>query len=78
METFDFFKTENEYVYNIDVNIFLRLKRTNHSVAVLYFTDEINNQINISDDIVVYTYDFQDKKKKLIQKPIKNNYALCW
>jgi hypothetical protein len=36
METFDFIEIDNEYMYTIDVNIILHLKRINHSVTVLY------------------------------------------
>ena len=78
METFDFTKTDNEYMYNMGSNMILHIKRTNHSVAVLYFTDEMSNKINIPDGIVVYTYD--DTNKKMIQKAFKQNdsFPLCW
>lgn len=78
METFDFTKTDNEYMYNMGSNMILHIKQTNHSVALLYFTDEMSNKINIPEDIVVYTYDYQDTNKKIIQKPIKQDYPLCW
>jgi hypothetical protein len=78
METFDFTKTDNEYVYNMASNMILHIKRMNHGVAVLYFTDELNNKINIPDGIKVYTFDYQDTIKKIIQKPIKQDYPLCW
>jgi hypothetical protein len=78
METFDFTKTDNEYVYNMGSNMILHIKRINHGVAVLYFTDELNNKINIPDGIKVYTFDYQDTIKKIIQKPIKQDYPLCW
>ena len=50
----------------------------NHSDAVLYFTDEMNNRINIPDGIVVYTYEFQDTYKKIIHNAIRQVYPLCW
>ena len=78
METFDFTNTDNEYIYNMGSNIILHIKRNCHSVAVLYFTDEMCNKINIPDGIVVYTYDFQDTNKKIILKAIKQDYPLCW
>jgi hypothetical protein len=43
--------------------------------VILYFTDEMNNKIKISDDIVVYTYDFKDKEKVI---DIDNYYLLRW
>ena len=78
METFDFTKTDNEYTYNMGSNVILHIKRMNHGVAVLYFTDELSNKINIPDGIVVYAFDYQDTIKKIIQKPIKQDYPLCW
>lgn len=78
METFDFTKTDNEYVYTVGSNAILHIKRVNHGVAVLYFTDEMNKKINIPEGIVVYAFDYQDTIKKIIQKPIKQDYPLCW
>jgi len=76
--TFDFTMTESVYVYNISSKIKLCIKQINHSVAMLCFTDEMNNKINIPDGIVVYTYDYEDVNKKIIQKAINQNYPLCW
>lgn len=78
METFDFTKTDNEYTYNMGSNMILHIKRMNQGVAVLYFTDDLSNKINIPEGIVVYTYDYQDTNKKNIQKAIKQDYPLCW
>jgi len=72
--TFDFTK-HDEYTHTINSSGKLWIKRMSHAVAVLYFTDEMNNKINISDDIVVYTYDFQDKKKII---DIDNYYLFRW
>lgn len=78
MSTFDFTKTDNEYIYDMGSNIILHIKRINHSVAALYFTDEVGDKINIPDGIVVYTYDYQSPNKKIIQKAHKQDYPLCW
>lgn len=79
METeFDFNKTSNEYSCNINSNTILHINRINHSVAVLYFTDVINNKINIPSTIVVYTYDYQNTNKKVVHNSIKQEYMLCW
>ena len=78
METFDFTNTDNEYIHNMGSNMILHIKRSNHSVAVLYFTDEMSNKINIPDGIVVYTYDYQNIKTKVIHKCIGQAYPLCW
>ena len=81
METiFDFMQTDCEYIGNITSKIKLYIKRINHSVALLYFMDELNNKINIPDSIVVYTMDYSQNtimQKKVIN-PIDNNYILCW
>jgi hypothetical protein len=75
--TFDFENYNSEYTYNVNYNVILHIKRINHAVAILYFTDEMNNKMNIPDDILVYTYDYSDNKRVLL-KPIKQEYALCW
>jgi hypothetical protein len=78
METFDFIKTDDEYTYTMELNVILHIKRLNHSVAILYFTDEKSNKINIPDDIVVYTYNYEDINKKIRQNAVKQEYPLCW
>ena len=78
METFHFTKTDNELMYTMGSNMILHIKRMNHGVAVLYFTDDMSNKINIPEDIVVYTYDYQDTNKKIVQKAFKQDYPLCW
>lgn len=78
MKTIFKFEIPNcEYAYNVNSNIILHIKRINHSVAMLYFTDEMHEKINIPDDILVYTYDYQNYKKVLLES-IKHEYALCW
>lgn len=79
METeFDFTIKESEYVYNVSLKTKLCLKRINHSVAMLYFTDEMSNKINIPDGIIVYTTDYQNTQMRVIIKPIDKTYPLCW
>jgi hypothetical protein len=74
---FDFGILNSEYIYNINSNLILHIKQINHGVAMLYFTDELNNKINIPNDILVYTYNYDDSKKVLL-KSINQEYALCW
>jgi hypothetical protein len=76
--TFDFAMTESEYVCDISSNIKLCIKRINHSVAILYFTDEMSNMINIPDGIIVYTFVYQNTQKRVSIKPANKTYALCW
>jgi hypothetical protein len=77
--TFDFKTAEFEYVRNITSNTKLCIKRNNHSVAILYFTDDMGNKITIPDGIVVYTTDYsQNNQRKVILNHIGNSYPLCW
>ena len=78
METFDFEKTNSKFSCNISPNIILHIMRINHSVALLYFTDEMCNNINVPEDIVVYACNHQDINIKIIENPIKQCYSLCW
>ena len=75
--TFDFTKTENEYIYNINSTTILHIKKINNSVASLWFTDEMSNKINIPNGIIVYTYDYQTNEK-IIQNLNGQDYFLCW
>jgi hypothetical protein len=65
--TFDFRTAEYEYVHNITSNTKLYIKRINNSVAMLYFTDDMSNKINIPDGIVIYITDYsQNIQRKVI------------
>ncbi len=80
METaFDFTAstTDNEYIYNINPTTILHIKRINHSVAILYITDEMSNKIDIPNGLVLYTYDHQTNKK-IIQNATRQDFPLCW
>lgn len=75
--TFEFENYNSEYTYNVNYNVNLHIKRINHSIAILYFTDEMNNKMNVPNDILVYTYDYSNNERVLLN-PIKQEYALCW
>jgi len=76
METiFDCTIADNEYSYNINSNTKLCIKRATKWVAMLYFTDEMNNKINIPNDIIVYTFEWKTNKK-IIYNPIRSDYVL--
>lgn len=77
MKEFDF-KSDCEYFYDHDTNVQLYIKRINHSVATLYFIDEMNNKINVPDGVVIYTTDYQNSEKRVIINPIDEYYSLCW
>ena len=82
METiteFNFAKTDDVYKYNVTPNIHLHIKRQNHAVAILYFTDEFDNRIDVPNGITVYESDFQDKNKKSpLKVQSKQMYPLSW
>ena len=73
------FKESNTTTYEciIDVNIVLHIYQINRSNALISFTDTSNKKINIPKGIVVYEYDFQTKEK-VVLKPIREEYVLCW
>lgn len=74
------FMIESEHLYvhsNEQKKECLYIKRINHSVAMLFFTDEKDNKINIPDGVVVYTFD-SNNETKVILEPIGNAYPLCW
>jgi plasmid replication initiation protein len=75
--TFSFATTDCKYSKKIDENIVLNLYRTTHAVAILHFTDEMRNRINIPPGLKVYTEHYQTGKI-VLQKPIEEIYALCW
>lgn len=75
--TFNFTNASSEYLHKIGSNVILHLYRSNHSVAILEFTDEMNNKIPIPTGLVVYTKDHQSNQK-VTQPPTNNIYALCW
>lgn len=79
METkIDFTMTNNDYIYNITSNVILHINEIGKFVALLYFTDEVSNKINIPDGIVVYSYDYENSKNKVLLNAINQDYALCW
>jgi hypothetical protein len=75
--TFEFENSNSEYTYNVNSNINLHIKRINNGVAILYFTDEMNNKVNVPNDILVYTYD-NTNNERVILNPMRQYYALCW
>jgi hypothetical protein len=76
METnFDFDKKDNICSCKINSNIQLRITNINNGVAIMYFTDENDNKINIPNGLVVTSY---DELIPIIQKPFYNDYILYW
>jgi len=77
--TFCFITTGTEYVYDVAPNIVLHLHKNNHSVAILEFTDKMNNKINIPEGMHIYNKEHQTNQH-VLHKPIGNTnmYGLCW
>ena len=79
METqFDFTMDENEYIHPFNLTTNLHILQINKSLAILYFTDEMNNKTQIPNDVVVYTYNPQNIKEKIVLESIGQAYPLCW
>jgi hypothetical protein len=74
---FNFKFSDNTFIRSITPNIVLHIERLTYSVAVLHFTDELNQKINIPASIQIYVFDYQTNKK-LVINPIKQVYTLCW
>ena len=76
LSMFNFMEFKSDYVYSINENLILNIKRITCAVANLYFTDNLNNKIDIPNEIKIYTF---DEGIRIEQKPIdKQHYALCW
>ena len=69
---FNFRNDESRFSYKVRFNVILQLYKYSNSVAILEFTDEMNNKINIPTEITIYT------NQRVIQNPVKNFYVLCW
>lgn len=77
-KTIDFLKEDQEQIkVNIEENLFVNIIKISHSVAQMYFSDE-NDKKLWKDDIKVYTFDFENKKRRVIHEPINKDYLLCW
>jgi hypothetical protein len=76
---FDFMNSNSEYNYTIRVNLILNIKYNSPSIARLYFTNNLNNTVDIPTEFKIYTFDYQKGKQRIIQKSVdKQSYSLCW
>lgn len=75
--TFDFRQDSGEYSYTIDSNTILHIMGIGNTIAILYFTDALNNKMDIPDGITVYTYVYQDSNKPVLLRPHTQCYYLC-
>jgi hypothetical protein len=75
---FDFATTE-KYSYKLKEDVMFHLEKSTESVARLYFTDENNTQIDKPQIFHVRSYKHDGESLTFtIEKPINNNYFLCW
>lgn len=72
--TFNFSNRTMEYIYSIHPKseIFLHIKRKNNSISSLYFTNQVNEKIDIPDNFIVY------QNKKIIQPNETEDFTLFW
>lgn len=72
--TFNFSNNNTEYIYALHPKseIILHIKRKTNSMATLYFTNQLNEKINIPSKFFVY-------RNKQIQYPNQtDDYTLYW
>ena len=70
---FDFIP-KNQYSQFITPEIILHIECSNRGVSSLYFTNQEHQKINIPETIQVYTYDYQDAKKRILLQPFSSIY----
>jgi len=72
--TFKFLDKNMEYMYALNRNstIILHIKRKNKSIASLYFTNQINNKIDIPAEFIIY------QGEKIEEPNETNDYTLYW
>lgn len=76
METiFNFLKDDTEYIYALHPKseIVLHIKRTSDWNAKLFFTNQLNNRIDIPSDFIIYHNDEVVEPTKR-----RNFYTLSW
>ena len=79
--TFKFNTQETQrFVSNISENIIVHvIERFNPPLTILYFTNELFHRISIPNNIVIYEYDYTNKKLRRILDKLPNiqSYDLC-
>jgi hypothetical protein len=73
--TFHFANYNTEFIYSLHPKseIILHIKRKNNSSAILYFTNQLNENIDIPSEFFVYT-----NKQTLLPNDETNYYTLYW
>ena len=73
--TFNFSNVNTQYIYALRprFDIFLRITRKNNSSATLYFTNQLNEKIDIPSEFVVY------QNQEILQPNEEtDDYTLYW
>ena len=76
---FDFKKSDATYKMSVNESLILYIERMTNSWASLYFTDEMNNRLQIPYEITVYDSVF-DTNNSILQLKQSNGgfYCLSW
>lgn len=74
--TFNFENNNTEFIYALHPKsqIILRISRINNTTASLYFTNQLNEKIDIPSEFIIC----QNKNKKQIHPNETNDYTLYW
>jgi len=82
METiFNFSNKDTEFIYSLHPKseIILHIKRKKNLSATLYFTNQLNEQIDIPSEFFVYKHNNNNNNMKTLLHPNEtNNYTLYW
>ena len=76
--TFNFSNKDTEFIYALHPKseIILHIKRENNSSATLYFTNQLNEEIDIPSDFKVYKN--KNNMNVLLHPNETNDYTLYW
>ena len=67
---------QNKYSHFITPDILLHIECANRGTSSLYFTNKENQKIDIPTTIQVYTYDYQDTKKRILLQPCSSMFFM--
>ena len=78
--TFHFNNHDTEFIYSLHPKseIILHIKRKNNSAASLYFTNQLNEKINIPSEFIVYYRNNNNMNILLHPNDITDDYTLYW
>jgi len=72
------FPSEQKFSFPITDSVTMHIKSVSHAVACIHFTSQ-GIKAAIPNNLLVYTWDPQNNKVKVIQDSVDNySYILCW